>query len=104
MSEYFLYDPRAEYVKPPLKGFSLVGTVYRPMSTRTLPNGETGLWSETLRLCLWLKGPELRFYNPETGRDLRTPGEEAARADAEAARRRRLEAEIAELKKRQRSG
>ena len=111
VSEYFLYDPRAEYVKPPLKGFSLVGTVYRPMSTRTLPNGETGLWSQTLGLYLWLKGSELRFHNPETGRDLRTPGEEvvradaeAARADAEAARRRRLEAEIAELKKRQHSG
>lgn len=56
-SEYFLYDPRAEYVNPPLRGFSLVGAEYRPMSTRVLPNGETGLWSKTLRLCPWLEGP-----------------------------------------------
>ena len=91
---------RAEYVKPPLQGFALIGTAYRAMTTSVLPNGEAGLWSESLGLFLWLDGPALRFYNPETGRNLRTPSEEAARADAEVARRRELEAEIADPKER----
>lgn len=112
--EYFLYDPRAEYVKPRLKGFSLVDTAYRPMTTSMLPNGKAGLWSKSLGLYLWLNGPELCILNPETGRDLRTPDAEAARAeaeaaradaeaaraDAEAARRRQLEAEVAALRER----
>ena len=126
VSEYFIYDPRAEYVKPPLKGFSLVGGAYRPMTTRVLPNGVAGFWSESLGLYLWLDGFELRFYRAGTGRNLRTPSEEVARADAEAARadaeaaradaeaaraeaeaarRRQLEAELAGLKQhRHRSG
>ena len=110
VSEYFLYDPRAEYVKPPLQGFALIGTAYRAITTSVLPNGEAGLWSEKLGLFLWLDGPALRFYNPVTGRNLRTPSEEAARADAEVARaeaeiarRRELEAEIADLKERLRN-
>ena len=107
VGEYFLYDPRGEYVKPPLKGFRLSGGAYRAMPTAILANGRPGLASESLGLGLWLDGPVLRFHDPVTGEDLRTPDEEAARADAEAARadaeavqRRQLEAELAELKRR----
>ena len=114
VAEYFLYDPRAEYVKPPLQGFELTGGVYRAMATDVLPNGKAGFASRTLGLGLWLDGLVLRFYDPETGRNLPTPMEaeagwqeaEAGRQEAEAkwreseTRRRELEAELAEIKAR----
>ena len=72
VAEYFLYDPRAEYVKPPLQGFELAGGSYRAMATGVLPNGKAGFASRTLGLGLWLDGYVLRFYDPETGLNLLT--------------------------------
>ncbi len=86
VAEYFLYDPRAEYLDPPLRGLSLVGRGYRAMSERVLPNGARGHFSEALGLWLWLRGGELRLYDPATGADLLTPAEQVARADAATAR------------------
>ena len=86
VSEYFLYDPRAEYLTPPLRGLSLAGGRYREMRERVLPNGEGGLHSEALGLHLWLRDRELRLYDPEAGADLLTPAEQDDRADSEAAR------------------
>ena len=86
VSEYFLYDPRAEHLTPPLRGLSLAGGRYREMPERVLPNGERGLVSEALGLHLWLRGRELRLYDPDAGADLLTPAEQTARADSEAAR------------------
>ena len=74
--EYFLYDPRAEWVKPPLQGFRLQGRRYRRMSECVLPNGKRGLECKTLQLYLWLRDGELRLYEPSGGRDLPTPEEE----------------------------
>ena len=89
--EYFLYDPRAEWVKPPLQGFRLQGRRYRRMSECVLPNGKRGLECKTLELYLWLRDGELRLYEPSSGRDLPTPEEEgAARELAE----RRLDAAV----------
>ena len=128
VAEYFLYDPRGEYVEPALRGFDLSGLGYRAMKREILPNGNLGFQSKTLGLGLWLDGSVLRFYDPKTGRVLSTPKEAAAeaaaggaraavaesraavaesraavaesRAAAETARRRALEAELAELKNR----
>ncbi len=86
VEEYFLYDPRAEYLSPPLQGLSLVGHEYREMPERVLPNGVRGYRSEALGVDLWLRDGELRLYDPATGADLLTPAEQAARADSEAAR------------------
>ena len=104
VSEYFLYDPRAEYLTPPLRGLSLAGGRYHEMRERVLPNGERGLVSEALGLHLWLRDRELRLYDPATGADLLTPAEqtaransEAARADSEAEARAQAEARIREL-------
>ena len=80
--EYFLYDPRGEWLTPALQGLELRGKRYRRMRTVALPNGERGLRSESLGLVLWLKGSELRLYDPATGRDLPTPEEEGAGRDA----------------------
>ena len=107
VAEYFLYDPRAEYLDPPLRGLSLVGRRYRRMPERALPNGARGHFSAALGLWLWLRDGELRLYDPATGADLLTPAEQVARADAEAARadteasaRAKAEARIRELEAR----
>ena len=88
VDEYVLYDPRGEYAKPPLQGFRRTGRGYRAVPTGILANGRPGFASDVLGLGLWLDGDGLvlRFHDPATGRDLPTPGEEAARADAEAGR------------------
>lgn len=93
VGEYFLYDPRGEWLTPPLQGLELHGRRYRKMRVVALENGERGLRSESLGLGLWLKGTELRLYDPATGCDLPTPEEEGAgrriaEARADAAERR----------------
>ncbi|MYJ73936.1 MAG: Uma2 family endonuclease, partial [Gammaproteobacteria bacterium] len=82
--EYFLYDPRAEWLDPPLQGLALDGKRYRSMHPSTLPNGKRGFRSKTLGLCPWLSDAVLRLFDPATGQDLPTPeAEAAARAAAE---------------------
>ena len=100
VAEYFLYDPRAEWLKPSLQGLELNGKRYRAMRESVLPNGSRGFHSKTLGLDLWLHGTVLRLYDPIAGENLPTPEEEAAgrqmaeeRAQEEAAARRALEAD-----------
>ncbi len=81
VGEYFLYDPRGEWLKPPLQGLELRGRRYRKMREVALGNGERGLRSESLGLGLWLKESDIRLYDPATGRDLPTPEEEGAGRD-----------------------
>ena len=120
VAEYFLYDPRREYVDPPLRGFKLIHGAYQAMPLVALSNGERGIPSRTLGLELWLDGSLLRFHDPAIGQNLLTPKEErlqaeVARAEAEAARseavaanakaaeetakRKQLEAELARLRR-----
>ena len=77
VTEYFLYDPKGEYL-PPLQGMRLRGGGYERSAPERLPDGREGLWSEVLGLYLCSEGQALRVHEPATGRDLRTPGEEAA--------------------------
>jgi Uma2 family endonuclease len=100
--EYFLFDPRSEYLKPPLQGHRLRGNRYvriRAVAGR-LP-------SEVLRLHLEQEGQRLRLYDPSSGQYLLTAREknalaERARQQAEAARLQaeaeRLQAEEARLR------
>ena len=127
VAEYFLYDPRREYVDPPLRAFELTRGTYRALRPGVLSNGERGIRSATLGLELWLDGSVLRFYDRVIGRNLLTPKEERlqavaaqseadaarseaiaarseaaaanARAAAETARRKQLEAELARLRR-----
>ena len=89
VTEYFLFDPRAEYLDPPLQGFRLVGGDY----VRIDPV-EGRLPSEVLGLHLERDGTSLRLFNPATGERLPTRLEsreaERQRADEE---RRNAEAE-----------
>jgi Uma2 family endonuclease len=96
--EYFLFDPRAEYLKPPLQGFRLVGGDYvsiEPVAGR-LP-------SDVLGLHLERDGERLRLFDPATGQYLltRLERQETAerRAEAAEADRRQLAAENERLRR-----
>jgi hypothetical protein len=96
--EYFLFDPKCEYLDPPFQGYRLRGGKYvaiRPVKGR-LP-------SQVLGLHLERQGVHLRFFDPTPGRWLLTANErlalaEAGRVQAEAENE-RLQRELAELKR-----
>jgi Uma2 family endonuclease len=101
--EYFLFDPKDEYLAPRLQGFRLAGEQYLPiqMSEGRLPSSELGLYLEA-------SGEQLRFFDPVTARwlptlhELQEQAEEAQRLAEEAQRlaeeaQRRAESENARL-------
>jgi Uma2 family endonuclease len=112
VQEYFLFDPRSEYLKPPLQGHRLRGKRYVRIKAvaRRLP-------SEVLGLHLEREGQKLRLYDPRSGKYLMTAREknmiaeearqqaEAERQQAEAARqqaevaRQQAEAEVEKLRR-----
>jgi Uma2 family endonuclease len=91
--EYILFDPRAEYLDPPLQGFRLNGGDYIPIEpvAGRLP-------SEVLGLHLERDGVNLRFIDPATGERLLTPieGREAATRSAAEERQRAETAEASQ--------
>ena len=111
--EYFLYDPRAEYLAPPLQGWRLHEGAYRAMpSVTVLSNRGVAVVSEVLGLELRDERDArmLRLRDPATGEVLLTHEEsERAREEAERAReeetatRRAAEARAAELEARLRA-
>ena len=106
VSEYFLYDPRAEYLAPPLQGFRLHEGAYRAVPAVTvLSNRGVAVASEVLGLELRDEREErrVRLRDPATGEILLTH-EEAERArEEEAAARRAAEVRVAELEARLRA-
>lgn len=85
VTEYVLFDPRSEYLKPSLQGFRLVQGDYLPIE---LVDGR--LPSEVLGLHLERDGLELRFYDPATGTRLLTPREGRQAAERVAEEKRQL--------------
>ena len=91
VSEYFLYDPRAEYLTPALQGYRLRDGAYRPLPAVTvLPGPSQAVASDVLGLELrdvreaWM----VRLSDPATGEYLLSYREsELARAEEAAARR-----------------
>ena len=82
VSEYFLYDPRAEYLTPPLQGYRLRAGAYRPLpSVTVLSNRGVAVASEVLGLELRdeREARMVRLHDPATGQDLLTY-EESERA------------------------
>jgi Uma2 family endonuclease len=96
--EYFRFDPRGEYLDPPLQGFRLVGGDYVPIEA---VGGRFP--SEVLGLHLERDGERLRLFDPAAGRRLLTrlerADEERRRAEAAEAERRRLADEIERLRR-----
>ena len=88
--EYFLYDPRAEWLVPALQGWRLVEGEYRAVPAVTvLSNRGVAVVSEVLGLELRDERAErrLRLRDPATGEVLLTHEEaEQAREEAERAR------------------
>jgi Uma2 family endonuclease len=79
--EYFMFDPREDYLEPRLQGYRLQRGKYvaiRPVKGR-FPSKELGLHLEE-------NGQELRLYDPQRGAWLPTPAEEIQRLRAELAR------------------
>lgn len=94
VQEYFLYDPTADYLQPPLQGFWLGDGGYRQPS----PGADGGLLSQELSLRLVLdESGILQFYDLSTGQRLLTAEERAEMAEAEVAR---LRAELEQLRRR----
>ena len=100
--EYFLYDPRGEYLAPPLQGFRLWEGAYRPLpAVAVLPGGGMAVYSEVLGLELRDRPEQrmLRLHDPQTGRDLLTYQEEAAARQATEARIEELEARLRDVER-----
>ena len=100
VEEYFLYDPRGEYLTPPLRGYRLEGDGYRRLTgVSRLPGGGPSLYSAVLGLELRdeRESQRLRLHDPATGRDLRTYREAEARVERERARNAALEARLRTL-------
>jgi Uma2 family endonuclease len=96
VQEYFLFDPHAEYLKPPLQGFRLYRGRYVPIKAV-----KGRLPSKVLGLHLERNGKELRLYDPVTQTWLPTPREALSSAEAEIAR---LRQELEALRQRQADG
>ena len=101
VEEYFLYDPRGEYLTPPLQGYRLRDGEYRPLSAvMVLPGGGAAVSSEVLGLEFRDRRETrmLRLYDPVAGVDLPTYREAEARIAELEARLRHFERAAAEPK------
>jgi Uma2 family endonuclease len=99
VSEYFLFDPKEDYLEPSMQGYRLTNGEYRPIRMT-----EGRLRSRKLGLLLERDGTDLRLVNPDTGERLPTKTEalttaEEARLNTEAENE-RLKREIEELRRR----
>lgn len=112
VEEYFLFDPRDEYLHPRFQGLRLTGGEYQPL--RLAPDGS--LTSRTIGISFQPQGTSLRMTDVKTGRLLLTytewkekaqAAEERAtraeeRAEAESAARKAAEERAAEAEARAR--
>ena len=102
VSEYFLYDPRAEWLTPPLQGFRLHEGAYRAVPAVTvLSNRGVAVASEVLGLELRdeREARRVRLRDPATGESLLSHRESERAREGEAAARRAAEARIRELER-----
>jgi Uma2 family endonuclease len=82
VSEYFLYDPLAEWLKPPLQGYRLVNGDYVPVET----GADGGLVSEELGITFRLEDGELALLESATGKRLKSGAERALELEEELSR------------------
>jgi len=94
VAEYFLFDPRGEYLSSTLQGYRLSGGEYMPIEPISGRRRSVELALELEDGC-----GALRFFHPVTGRYLLTPNEALeARAQAAEARADRLAREVESLR------
>ena len=70
--EYWQYDPTGDYLQPPLRGLRLVRGEYEALPETRLGDGSLVMYSAVLGLEVRIEEGELRFHDPETGRNIRT--------------------------------
>jgi Uma2 family endonuclease len=93
VKEYFIFDPEYDYLVEPLVAYRLEEGQYAPLEIQ-----EGRVRSEALGLDVVDTGETLRLFDPQTGKFLLTPAEEAEalrQAQTEAAR---LRQELDQLK------
>jgi Uma2 family endonuclease len=95
--EYFLFDPRDDYLEPRLQGFRLIDGRYVPIALV-----EDRLPSAILGLHLEAAGQDLRLWHPETGEWLPTPRQIRAALQTEAQARRQAEQRLRQAEQRAR--
>jgi len=66
VEEYWLFDPKSEWVEGQLQGYRLVGETYQPLTDRR---------SQSLNLKVVPEGKLIRFYRENTGEKLLMPDE-----------------------------
>ncbi|HKB04874.1 MAG TPA: Uma2 family endonuclease [Gemmataceae bacterium] len=92
--EYFIFDPRVQFLDEPLMGFRLRRGRYDPIR----PDHDGGMMSRQLNVRLVPEGEFLRLIDQRTGKPVLTKDEriaqETARADALAAEVERLKAQL----------
>ena len=95
--EYFLFDPRGDYLDPPLRGYRLRQGQYRPIRAV-----QGRLPSQVMGLHLERDGQVLRLWNPATGTwlpthlEARQQAEERAEDEAQARQQAEARAQQAE--------
>jgi Uma2 family endonuclease len=89
--EYFLYDPTADYLRPPLQGYRLAGEKYAPIA----PDAGGRLHCAELGLWLQLEDGDLVMIDAQTGERQLTEAE-AAHAEIERLRKKLGEHGISE--------
>lgn len=93
--EYFLFDPREEYLKPPLQGFRLLKGEYRSIP----PAADGSVTSRTAGVIFHPEGDWVRLADAATGEPLLTAEEWREKARATEERIRQLEEEIERLRR-----
>ncbi len=89
--EYWLFDPKGEWINKKLQGYRLQDEIYQPI---------TDSLSQPLGLRLEVEGELLRFYRLDTGDKLLIPTELAEKAETERRRADDAEAKVAILDQR----
>lgn len=80
--EYFLFDPPGPRRPAALLGLRLDAGIYREIAPVVLPDGRPGVRSDVVGLVGHVADRDrLRWFDPETGEDLRDFDEHADRAD-----------------------
>jgi Uma2 family endonuclease len=64
VTEYFQYDPSGDYLRPQLKGRTLVNGVYQPIEAITLDDGTVSIPSQVLGLDVRLQNGNMNFFSP----------------------------------------
>lgn len=94
VAEYFIYDPRGDWLPEQLRGYELIGEEYQ----RLLPRPDGRIPSRQLGLELGLEAGHLRYYLPGSTTPLLTADEQVVRAEREEQRADELAREVERLR------